>query len=220
MQTPSTGYLRLFRGLAVPSDCAEAVKADIGTNGLAADRGRWRMIWDPPGEDAVSDNEELLAVCACGDFDGAAYYAYRHNRSRANDTPLVVEFESDAVAIDGRDFLYTVFQQCNGARVRDAVGQAFGRRALTYLDDAWGATEQSHRIRLCHKACHDPDVVRAHHANQLMLGGRYATRFRSTFLVKAPVPAALVTKIHCLEAGWPLPVPDVDLYDMLDRQRR
>ena len=218
-RTPCTGCLRLFRGLAVPSEHAEAVKADIRTNGLEADRGHWRMIWDPPGEDAVSDDEELLAVCACGDFDSAAYYAYRHNRSRANDTPLVIEFEADTVAVDGRDFLYTVFQLGNGEKARGVVGQAFGRRALTYLDDAWGAAEQSHRISYCREACHDPDVVRAHHANQLVLGGRYATRFRSAFLVKAPVAAALVTKIHWLESGWSLPVPDVDLYDMLDRQR-
>lgn len=193
--------------------------ADIGKNGLAADRGCWQMIWDPPSDDADSDDEPL-AVCACGDFDGAAYYACQHNRSGVNDTPLVVEFESYEVAVDGRDFLYTVFQFGKGARAREVVEQAFGRRALTYLDEAWRATDQTHRIGLCRKACHDPDIVRAHHANQLVLRGRYATRFRSAFLVKAPVAASLVTKIRRPEFGWVMPVPDVDLDDILGRPRR
>ncbi|MYF49781.1 MAG: hypothetical protein F4220_06470, partial [Gammaproteobacteria bacterium] len=91
---------------------------DIETNGLAAGRGNWRMIWDTPGKGAASGDEEPLAVCACGDFDGAAYYACRHNCSGANDTPLVVEFESNAVAVDGRDFLYTVFQFGKGTQAR------------------------------------------------------------------------------------------------------
>lgn len=39
------------------------------------------MIWEPLGEQAASDDEDPLAVCACGDFDGAAYYASDHIRS-------------------------------------------------------------------------------------------------------------------------------------------
>lgn len=164
--TPPTDRLRLFRGLAVPSARAEVVAADIRANGLAADRGRWRMIWDPAGEEAMSGQEEPLAVCACGDFAGAAYYASHHNRSGVNDTPLVAEFESDmeGVAVDGRDFLYPLFQQGSDARARDLVERAFGLCARTYLDKAWGTTDQRRRIDLCRDARHDTQVVCGHHS--------------------------------------------------------
>ena len=213
--------LRLFRGLAVPSARVEVVAADIEATGLAADRGHSRIIWDPPWEEAMPGQEEPLAVCACGDFDGAAYYASEHNRSGVNDTPLVVEFESDAagVAIDGRDFLYPVFQVGSDARTRDFVGRAFGRHALTYLDEAWRTKDQRRRIDLCREARHDARVVRAHHANGLVLGGRYRTRFRSAFLVKAPVPAAFVKDIHRPGARWVGPMPEVDLDQVLGRRR-
>ena len=217
--TPSAGRLRLFRGLAVPLDCAEVVETDIEENGLSANRGNWRMIWDPPGEDAGPDEVESLAVCACADFDSAAYYACKHNRSGVNDTPLVVEFAADSmkVAVDGRDFLYTVFQFGNGALARDIVEQAFGSRALLYLDEAWRTTDQPRRIELCRKARHDPEVVRAHCANRLVLGGRYSTRFRSAFLVKAPVAPALVTGIHRPPKTWTASAPDAELGCVLGR---
>ena len=218
-RSPSLECLRLFRGMAVPSERAGDITAEIKAKGLAADRGRWRMCWDPPGEQAASD-EEPLAVCACGDFDGAAYYASEHNRSDVDDTPLVVEFECDiaGVAVDGRDFLYAVFQMGSGARTRELVERAFGRRALTYLDAAWGSTQQR-RVDLCREARHDPLVVRAHYSNRLVLGGRYATRFRSAFLVRAPVPGALVTEVHRVGDGWSGPGPDVRLEDALGRSR-
>ena len=180
------------------------------------------MTWDPPGGDAVSDEVGSFAVCACGDFDGAVYYACKHNRSGANDTPLVVEFESDPVevAVDGRDFLCTVFQSGKGALARNVVAQAFGGRALVYLDEAWRATDQPRRIELCREARHDPEVVRAHYANRLVLGGRHSTRFRSAFFVRAPVAAALVTAIHRPENGRPAPAADAELRDVLGRSRR
>ena len=216
-RSPSLECLRLFRGMAVPSERAGDITAEIKAKGLAADRGRWRMIWDPPGEQAASDDEDPLAVCACGDFDGAAYYASKQNRHDVDDTPLVVEFECDIarVAVDGRDFLYTVFQMGSGARTRDLVGRAFGRRALTYLDAAWRSTEQSRRIELCREARHDPLVVRAHYSNPLVLGGRHGTRFRSAFLVRAPVPGALMTEIRRVGDGWIGPEPEVRLDDAL-----
>ena len=33
-------------------------------------------------------------VCAYGEMEGAAYYAFRHNRSGQDDTPVLIEFET------------------------------------------------------------------------------------------------------------------------------
>ena len=119
-----------------------------------------------------------------------------------------------------RRFCYTVFQFGKGALARNVVAQAFGGRALVYLDEAWRATDQPRRIELCREARHDPEVVRAHYANRLALGGRHSTRFRSAFLVRAPVTAALVTAIHRPENGRPAPAADAELGDVVGRPRR
>lgn len=142
-------------------------------------------------------------------------------RSDLDDTPLVVQFECDIgeVAVDGRDFLYPVFQRGSGARTRDLVERTFGPRALTYLDAAWRSTEQRRRIDLCREACYDSSVVRPHHSNRCVLGGRYGTRFRSAFLVRAPVPGTLVTEIRRVGDGWIGPEPDITLGDALGRSR-
>ena len=214
--------LRFFRGLAVPSKQADAVEEHIKANGLGADRGWWRMIWDPPGDERVPGQEEPLAVCACGDFDSGAYYACQHNRSGARNTPILVEFEAAPVevAVDGRDFLYPLFQLGSGARARDIAASAFGRRVLMYLDHAWRTTDQRRRRSLCREARHDPEVVREHHASRLVLGGRHGTRFRSAFLVKAPVKPTLVRVIHRPSVAWPMPAPNAHLAELLDRLRR
>ena len=46
-------------------------------------------------------------MCACGDEEGTAFYAWIHNKTDEDNTPVIVEFEADiaTVAVDGRDFL-------------------------------------------------------------------------------------------------------------------
>ena len=67
-------------------------------------------------------------MCARGEEMGAAYYAWQHNRTRENDTPILVEFEADedTVVIDGRDFLTTVFQLGEPTLARPALERTFG----------------------------------------------------------------------------------------------
>jgi len=121
------------------------------------------------------------AVCACGEYWGAAYYAWCHNRSGENDTPIIVEFEADknSVAVDGKDFLYTAFQLGDPERARSILKRGFGPAVLSYADRAWSSEKQSYRIALCDLAIHDLDVVNAHHANDLVFAGRYRTVFRN-----------------------------------------
>lgn len=107
--------MRFFRGLAVPSEQADGVADKIRGEGLATNAWRWRTEhWRPDlklveksdlGLDDTRPKGVLAtpAVCACGDVEGAAYYALRHNRNAFDDAPLLVEFEApiENVAIDG-----------------------------------------------------------------------------------------------------------------------
>lgn len=144
------------------------------------------------------------AICACGDELGATYYAIRHNVTSENDTPVLIAFDAkvEELHVDGRDFLYNfVFQFGGTPGQRKAAGQIFGSALERYLDLAWQSDDMSYRIALCDLAVQDLEVVRAHHANSIVLGGRYGTTFCSAFLVRLPVSPERIVSV-----GSPKPV--------------
>jgi hypothetical protein len=221
--------MRFFRGIAVPADKINQVATAIRSGGLTQDRGRWRMQFRPP-----DDLESLFAksdlsledtrpdgasgdsgVCACGEEMGSAYYAWKHNRVGECTAPTMIEFDvpANAVSIDGRDFLYPVFQRGNPEVARPALAAVFGESILRYSDRAWAAKEAS--IALCDLACHDPDVVSAHYANEVVLGGRYGTVFRNAFIVRLPVEAASIIRVWSPAKLPALPHPEMMLDDLL-----
>ncbi|MGB3273798.1 MAG: hypothetical protein WBA66_13015 [Xanthobacteraceae bacterium] len=221
--------MRFFRGTAVPEDKADQVITTVRNQGLARDRGEsWKMEYRHPGDlDALFAKPDLSlmhtrpdsveadpGVCACGEEAGAAYYACQHNRTSENTTPIVMEFEApdEAVSIDGRDFLYTVFQLGEPGLARAALARAFGDAVLRYADRAWSSKEQS--VALCDLACHDSQVIKAHHASRIVLGGRFNTVFRNAFIVRLPVEATSVIRVWSPTECPKLPIPEI-MFDSL-----
>lgn len=167
--------MRFFRGIAVPASQAELVLSVIRTRGLSVGQGeRWQMEFRHPGplstlleksDLSLADTRPLGAVgdpgvCACGDVTGAYFYASRHNITEHNTTPILIEFEvePELVSVDGRDFLYTVFQMGDPDRARSVLKNAFGPTILPYADRAWSCTDQS--VALCDLARYDPASLR------------------------------------------------------------
>lgn len=109
--------MRMFRGLAVPFSQRDEVIESITATGFDGGKGRWNIIHQHPGDiNALFEREDLTTVltrpdgvllpkvvCACGEMNGASYYACKHNRSADNDTPIIVEFEAPLadLAVDG-----------------------------------------------------------------------------------------------------------------------
>lgn len=226
--------MRFFRGITVPGDDAELVMEDIRLNGLASDQGEWRMTHEHPGnlevlhlrpelslDDTRPGTGSVAAVCACGDETGAMYYACSHNKSAKDDTPILIEFTANGSnsAIDGRDFLYTAFQMGDPDLARPILERCFGTAILAYADRAWSSEDQSFRIAQCDLAIHDPDVVEAHHANELVLAGRYKTRFRSAFTIALPVNPEAIVNVSSPSALFAMPRPNVRLSDILGDSR-
>jgi len=227
--------MRFFRGIAVPEEKVERVVATIESQGLSRDQGEfWRMHFRHPGDlDALFAKPDLAledtrpngaevdsGVCACGEEAGAAYYAWQHNRKGENTTPIIIEFDvpDDAVSIDGRDFLYTVFQLGEPELARPVLEGVFGERILRYADRAWTSKEQS--VVLCDLACHDPRVIRAHHANRAVLGGRYDTVFRNAFIVRLPIGASSIIRVQSPTERAALLRPEIMLGNLLVEERR
>jgi hypothetical protein len=184
----------LYRGIAVPTNRASKVIADIRSRGLLPDQGRWRFrFYDlkpllpelrqrsiVTTADTELEGEMPTWVCACGDEMGAIYYATKHNRDRENNTPVLISFDANLrdVIIDGRDFLYRL----SSAKIHSArpvAERAYGREILPYLDRAWATDDQNQRVAMCHLATQDDQVFSAHLNNEAVIEGRYNTRFRS-----------------------------------------
>lgn len=160
-------------------------KPDLSTD----DTQPSRWVGTPTGGQRVLTGA-FPVVCACGDELGATYYAIRHNRSDDKISPVLITFEADlsGLHIDGRDFLYNfVFQMGHSEGQRRCALEMFGPALARYLDRAWQRNDTQYRIALCDLAVQDPDVIEKHHANTVVIGGRYGTIFRSAFFVRLPI---------------------------------
>lgn len=169
------------------------------------------------------DLPALPRICACGDRLSAMYYTCSHNRKGDHTASILIEFEANPaeVVLDGRDFLYTLFQLGSPIASRQPLERVFGAAVLRYADRAWSTpkSEQPTRIACCDLAIQDLDVIGSHAANDLVIGGRYGTRFTSAFMVAAPIrPSKIcsVTRI-CCHGGYVLPDIDIDLDRTLGR---
>lgn len=210
--------VKLYRGLAVSSAESESIQQKIIREGIL---GTERRHWKFELADLRQDIEALIAkadlsldhtrgtrssfgvICACGDLEGAAYYACTHNRSAERDTPLVIEFEAPLpdVSVDGRDFLYTAFQfwdrnttSALSEQMR-CLKMLFGDPVLRYFSRAVDTKDQEQRIALCDLAVQDEQVILAHVLNHRTLRGRYNTTFASAFFVRTPIPSSRISKV-------------------------
>jgi hypothetical protein len=126
----------------------------------------------------------------------------------------VFDAEPSEVIVDGRDFLYTVFQLGDPRRARPIVECIFGSSILKYIDRAWSKQEQAERIDLCDLAVQDDAVVRAHASNNIVIGGRYRTRFRSAFFVRSPVAGKRIVDVRMIDNDFDPPDVEISLNDV------
>lgn len=219
----------LFRGI----NCEDAnVKELILLNGILGTEGKsWEIYFRNKKRPLVdinihdySDSNELFpesssrAICACGDELSASYYACIHNEGNF---PLVVKFQTeiDDIYIDGRDFLYTVFQLWdmkspnNFSKIRQQIRGLFGDSILQYFDQCLTEKDHAKRIIYCNYACHDNDVKFAHLNNQTIIKGRYKTLFKSAFIVKAPICKGNILDVFT--PGHPSITPGITLENVI-----
>jgi hypothetical protein len=219
--------LDLYRGIAVSAADRDCVTTEVLTAGIRHSpqarydfflyplRGRLAELRSKADLNLEDTRAELSdpAVCACGDEEGAAYYALKHNRSSDHPVPLIVKFQAEPndLCVDGRDFLYTVFQSGYSKPRSQAIERLFGAAAVSYASQAWASDDQIYRIAMCDLACQDTDVILQHHRNPIVIGGRYRTVFKSAFFVKCPVPPARVVRVWSPDYNGNPPVPEVTL---------
>jgi hypothetical protein len=219
--------MRFHRGIAVAADAAVESVAAVRALGLLPGQGWWSMVahdlkprldqlWRLPVVTLAATRpvgQTPPWTCACADEAGARFYACQHNRSAKNDTPLLITFDADTadVIVDGRDFLYTLFQMGDPKRARPVAERLFGSAILRYVDRAWSSEDHEQRIAICDLAVQDDAVVRAHAANRVVIEGRHRTRFRNAFMVRLPVPSERIVDVRVIEIDLCVPDAEVSL---------
>lgn len=225
--------MRLHRGIAVPAAIVQQTIDDIRNKGLVQGQGRWTMLaadlkprlaelWRLSGigdadisaeVDAAEDSDSW--ICAADQL-GAKYYASCHNLSSRDDTPLMITFDADPVdvIVDGRDFLFALFQLGEPARARPLAERLFGPAIRPYVERAWSTNDQSRRIAICKIAVQDEAIIADHASNTSIIGGRHQTRFCSAFLVRGPITADRIVDVCQIDPLVDIPEPDVTL-DMI-----
>lgn len=222
------GTLTLYRGLSVPDHDVEATLASLRAEGHVPSRAWRRMVQRavqdrsriPAGDlptlaDTRGVGNEAPSICACGDETGASHYAWR---TGGGHTPIVIELSvaADRVAVDGNDFLHTLFSLGEPSRAGPAIDAAFGPAALAYARRAWALPPgDESRIALCDLALADPEVVRHHLASTLILSGRHQVLFRSAFTVRLPVDGGMVSRAWVPDAPPRWTGSRVDFRDLL-----
>ncbi|MBK9730843.1 MAG: hypothetical protein IPO83_06110 [Chitinophagaceae bacterium] len=198
--------LTLFRGISVPEETEDMYMDRIKTNGIGGNEGKWKITVfdlknhlqglfykDNLSTDDTHSGNKINGICAA-DKLGAIYYAVKHNRSASSPIPLLISFDVplENVWIDGRDFLYTIFQMWdkksndNFINSRNILAETFGNSILQYFDHCHNSKSQE-RVAFCDLAINDPNVIREHYQNSTVIFGRHGTMFRSAFIVKPPI---------------------------------
>lgn len=233
---------KFYRGISVSPQNVNAVIEAVSNQGIVGDEGWWKfsipdirqvrealpqLLEDPDLHvSRIFRTTPHKGICACADKLGAFNYALRSAQDDVKTEPLVIEFVAplDDVYVDVRDFLATAFQSWDMIETpSEALHQhqkkilkiLYGEAIIPYYEKCIQSTNQQTRIALANLAPFDPEVVRAHCRNDEIIFGRYDTRFRSAFFVKAPVPADNITRVYQItSADLEEQFPSSDIYRM------
>ena len=199
--------LTLYRGISVDADHVAKVCDRICTNGIVerepltiqyiglkhARLSNIRAL--NPGhidlrENITSSNSWSFA---CGDREGASFYAHRNYPK----SPVLLRLSVDlkSVHIDGRDALYTAFGFCRSGdkqRKESLITTLFGKEILPYWEVAREIDSPSIRQNVAEAAAIDAAVILAHLSNKVPIFGRHKTRFCSAFAIRLPIPASSI----------------------------
>jgi hypothetical protein len=216
--------ITLYRGISIPAGheaefcsrvCADGIAGEphairyIGLKHLKLADIRTLRIGDIElREDANSWS------FACGDREGACFYAHRNSPKRPILLCLSVDVKS--VHVDGRDFLNTAFGFCQSGdkeRKTDLVKRLFGKPILPYWQRALECDSPTDRQKLAEAASIDDRVVLAHLANRVPIFGRYNTRFCSAFAVQLPLQGSNIA-IDEVCLPWKDDISHVDLSEI------
>jgi len=157
------------------------------------------------------------------DIEGAKYYATKHNVTKDKTVALLIETEikTENIAIDGRDFLYTVFQHIDSKNIEKTNRQllkmkkVFGNKIEVYFEKII-KHPNSERLAICDLITLDNEIIIEHSKNREIIGGRYNTIFKSAFFGKVPILGENI-QINVIKEDLFNSTPTLTLKDILEQ---
>lgn len=155
---------------------------------------------------------------------GAEYYATKHNVTKTNVVPLLitVDVELENIAIDGRDFLYTVFgfidprDLAKTKRQTKKLKKLFGNKIEYYVEKII-KHPNSDKFAICDLAIVDNEIILDHSKNEIIIEGRHGTTFRSAFFGKIPIQSNQIISIQKLPNLYSKRNPEITLHNILEK---
>lgn len=202
-----------YRGITVSIEKVDKIIQKIFKQGISVGQGRWmltvpdlrgvdllKLIQDPKLNTSITRKKSINTFAATGDYNSALFYACKHNRTEENTEGVIIEFNVslNRVFIDGRDFLYSVFQwynrqnkgEMNKKHIKQILIKIYGSGIIPYVNQVFKTPyeNQNRRIALVNVAVNDKKCVISHKKNKIWINGRYGTWFRSSFLIEGKIP--------------------------------
>ena len=155
---------------------------------------------------------------------GAEYYATRHHVTKEKKIPLLItlDLNIDNIAIDGRDFLYTVFGFIDPKdiektkRQTEKLKKIFGEKIEKYIEKLI-VHPKSEKSAICDLVICDDEIIIEHLKNSEIIGGRYGTVFKSAFFGKTPIPQERIRNVEIINEYIAIPSPTITLNNILER---
>jgi hypothetical protein len=226
-----------YRGITTTINKAESTLRNIKQDGLSGNEGNWKLeipdvsdvrqrlnnilSSEKPSADDIFKDTPFKGICACGDENGALYYALCHNKSDNNSVSIIIKFiaDLDNIYIDSRDFLCTVFQLWDRETTTLKEKQLlilerlYGNGIDKYFSKCISTTDQQVRIAMGNLAAFDPEIIKDHYNNKKTIAGRYNTHFCSAFFVKAPIAASSILKCEITNKTFSTPKVYINIGD-------
>ena len=194
-------------------------KEDLKRDDTEAD-----SIWVKTKDGGHREYTEGEKSISFADKQGAENYATRRNVTDEHTVPLLitVDLELDNIAIDPRDFLYTVFgfidpnDSTKTKRQTEKLKLLFGCKIEKYVEKII-KHPKSDRLAIFDLAINDNEIIIEHSKNQMIIGGRYNTTFKSAFFGKVPIRSNQIIEVNRLTNNYTLHDPEITLDDILER---
>lgn len=127
---------------------------------------------------------DKLCKYVCSDTIGADFYA---TRSFGNGIVVQINTDITRLIIDGRDFLYyaipKIIRGGTSTNIKDIFEKAFGKKAGDYINKGVLLKEMPSNIhfRFVDHFCMDLDIINSNLNSDVLIKGRYNTRFKGAF---------------------------------------
>lgn len=155
---------------------------------------------------------------------GAEYYATIHNVSKDKKISLLITLDLDIedIAIDGRDFLSTVFGFIDPKNIEKTKRQTeklksiFGIKIEKYVEKII-EHPNSDKFAICDLVICDDEIIIDHSRNTEIIGGRSGIVFKSAFFGKSPISPERIQNVEILKEYIHIMNPTITLNDILER---